>query len=54
MKQQAPEILRETDVLGLEKPKNQTKPRNRKSNAGFLILTLILLMAIAAASYYFK
>ena len=53
MKQQAPEILRERDVLGLEKPKNQLKHLKRKSDGWFLIVTLIALAIVAAAVYYF-
>ena len=53
MKQQAPEILRERDVLGLEKPKNQLKHLKRKSDGWFLIVALMILAAIAVAVYYF-
>ena len=52
MKQQAPEILRERDVLGLEKPRNQLKPMKIKSGSGFLIITLVILIIMATVVYY--
>lgn len=51
MKQQPPEILRERDILGLEKPTNQLKPSRMKSDAGFLVISLIILMVVAVVVY---
>lgn len=54
MKQQAQETVRKRDVLGIEKSKLQLKGWKGKTDGGFLILTLIFLMIVAIASYYFK
>ena len=54
MKQQPPEILREKDVLGMDKPMNQLKPSRMKSDGGFLVITIIILMIVAAVVYYFS
>ena len=53
MKQQAPEILREKDVFGLEKPRDQRKPLKGKSKGAFVLILMILLVAAAAVMYYF-
>lgn len=53
MKQQAPEILVEKDILGLEKPKNQLKHLKSKNGGWFLFVALMVLAAIAVAVYYF-
>lgn len=51
MKLLVPEI--EKDVLGLEKPTHQLKPLKMKSDGGFLIISLILLMIVAIVVFYF-
>ena len=52
MKQQAPEILTEKDILGLEKPKNQLN-HLKKSDGWVLFMALMILAFIAVAVYYF-
>lgn len=51
MKEQAPEIIRETDILGLEKPKNQLK-RLRKSGGWLLTVVLVILAIIALVVFF--
>lgn len=46
------DLIRERDVLGLEKPANQFKKIKRKSNVGFLILTLVIFVAAAVVLYF--
>lgn len=47
------DMIRETDILGLEKPTNQLKPLKRKSKGRFLAVMVIILVVIATLVYYF-
>lgn len=46
------EIIRDRDVLGLEKPTNQLKRGKRKSNIGSWILIFIMIVIAALVLYF--
>ena len=48
------EILKDKDILGMEKPTKQLRPLKRKGDTWFLVLTLIVLMVVAVVSFYLR
>ena len=54
MNQKKIEIVKEKDILGLDKPSNQLKPLKRKNDKAFFIITFIFLITFLLVVYYFK
>ena len=54
MDQKQNEIVKDKDILGMDKPENQLKPLKRKSDMWFLVLMLIILMIGAVLVLYLK
>lgn len=54
MEQKQNEIVKDKDILGMDKPGNQQKPLKRKSDMWFLILMLLILMIGAVTVLYLK
>jgi hypothetical protein len=48
------EILKDKDILGMDKPTNQLRPLKRKNDTWFLVLTLVILMIVATVAFYLR
>ena len=54
MKQDEQKMVKDRDVLGMDKPSNQLKSVKIKKGPWFLMIAIIIIMIGAALAFYFK